>query len=289
MGLESMRAFAAPALLAAACVVGRAVPLPAPAHPQDLRAAPSAPVTRAEREAFLSGANIVGEAELSSGARQPWRVSLDDGRRKHDATVQTSTSRDRSERDYRHNIAAYELDKALELNLVSPSVERTVNGQPAAVTWWVDDVLMDELTRRRQKIEPPDLEGWNRQVQAVRVFDELMANAYRKVSPASYLSTVWDNLLITRGWRIRLIDHTRTFGTARELENPESLTRCDRTLLNRLRQLNAGALKQQLGRYLTSEQLDALETRRALIVKCFDEQIASRGESAVLYDLPARQ
>jgi hypothetical protein len=153
----------------------------------------------------------------------------------------------------------------------------------------VDDVLMDELTRRRQQIEPPDPEGWNRQMQAVRVFDELMANAYRQISPASYLSSIWDNLLITREWKIRLIDHTRTFGTTRKLENPESLTRCDRALLSRLRELNAGALKQQLGRYLTSEQLDALETRRVQVVKCFDEQIASRGEGAVLYDLPPRR
>ncbi len=263
--------------------------LPAAAQAQEPRAAASSLVTRADREAFLLRANITSEAGLSSGGRQPWRVSLDDGKRKHDAAVETSASRDPSQRDYRFNIAAYELDKALELNLVSPSVERTVNGQPAAVTWWVDDVLMNELARREQKIEPPDLEGWNRQMQAVRVFDELMANAYRNISPAFYTSTVWDNLLITTEWRIWLIDHTRTFRTTRELENPQSLTRCDRTMLNKLRELNAEVLTKKLGKFLTSEQLDALETRRALIVKHLDEQIARKGEGAVLYDLPSRQ
>lgn len=53
-----------------------------------------------------------------------------------------STSRDPLQRDYRFNVAAYELDKALELDLVSPSVERAVNHRPAALTWWVDDVLI---------------------------------------------------------------------------------------------------------------------------------------------------
>ena len=263
--------------------------LQAVAQAQEPRAVPLSLVTRAEREAFLLRATIISDAGPSSGATQPWRVSLDDGQRKHDAAVETSTSPDPSQRDYRFNIAAYELDKALELNLVSPSVERTVNGQPAAVTWWVNDVLMNELARRGQKIEPPDLEGWNRQMQAVRVFDELMDNAYRNINPAFYMSTVWDNLLITREWRIWLIDHTRTFGTSRELENPQSLTRCDRTMLKKLRELNTEAFKQKLGKFLTSEQLDALETRRALIVKHFDEQIARKGEGAVLYDLPSRQ
>ena len=35
----------------------------------------------------------------------------------------------------------------LQLGLVVPSVPRTVNGQPAAVTWWLDDVLMSEQER----------------------------------------------------------------------------------------------------------------------------------------------
>ena len=142
--------------------------LPAAAQAQEQRVTPSSLVTRAEKEEFLLKANILSEAGPPSGV---WRVTLDDGNRKHDAAVETSTSRDPSQRDYRLNVAAYELDKALELNLVSPSVERTVKGHPAALTWWVDDVLMDELGRRRKNIEPPDPYSWNKQMQAVRVFD----------------------------------------------------------------------------------------------------------------------
>jgi hypothetical protein len=253
---------------------------------QEQPAVPKSPMTRAEREAFLLNATIVGEATLAPGTR---RVSLVDGQREHDASVEASSSRDPLQRDYKSNVAAYEVDKLLELNLVSPSVERTVNGRPATLTWWVDDVLMDELSRRRQNIEPPDLERWTQQMQAVRVFDELIANAYRSMSPASYLSTVWDNLLITREWRIWLIDHTRAFGTSRRLQHPESLTQCSRAVLTRLRVPNHEALERQLGRLLSSEQVDALEARRALIVKHFDELIARRGEGAVLYHLPSRR
>jgi len=262
--------------------------MPSAASTQEQRAAPSLPMTRAEKEEFLSKAGIVDEGDTSTGSKF-WRVTLDDGKRKHDAAIETSTSRDASQRKYRFNVAAYELDKALELNFVVPSVERTIKGQPAAFTWWVDDVLMNEQSRRGQKIEPPDPDRWNKQMQVVRVFDELIANAYRKVSPAFYLATMWDNLLITKEWRIWLVDHTRTFGTSRQLENPESLAQCERAMLNKLRELTRVAMKQKLEKYLDVEQLDALEARRELLIKHFAEEITLKGEGAVLYDLPPRQ
>jgi hypothetical protein len=262
--------------------------MPSAATAQEQRAAPSLPPTRTEKEEFLSKANIVDEGDTSTGSKF-WRVTLDDGMRKHDAAIETSTSRDASQRNYRFNVAAYELDKALELNFVVPSVERTIKGQPAAFTWWVDDVLMNEQSRRGQKIEPPDPDRWKKQMQVVRVFDELIANAYRNVGPAFYLATMWDNLLITKEWRIWLVDHTRAFGTRRQLENTGSLTQCDRAMLSKLRELTKEAMRQKLEKYLAPEELDALETRRELIVRHFAEQIALKGEGVVLYDLPPRQ
>ena len=146
--------------------------MPSTAGTQEQPVAPSVPMTRAEKEEFLLKASIVDEGDTSTGSKF-WRVTLDDGKRKHDAAIETSTSRDASERNYKFNVAAYELDKALELNFVAPSVERTIKGQPAAFTWWVDDVLMNEQSRRGQKIEPPDPDRWKKQMQVVRVFDEL--------------------------------------------------------------------------------------------------------------------
>ena len=39
-----------------------------------------------------------------------------------------------------------------------------VNGKPAAVDWWVDDVQFDEEGRRDKKVEPPDPNSWTRQL-----------------------------------------------------------------------------------------------------------------------------
>ena len=235
-----------------------------------------------EIDEFLRSAPIVSERALGSGAI---RVTLDDGIRKHDAQVLAVHNGDPAERElYILDVAAYELDKALDLDLVVPSVVRTINGQPSAVSWWVDDVAMAEVERRRRQIQPPDPERWARQMQSVRIFDELISNMYRDISPAFYLSVVWDNLLITTDWRIVLIDHTHSFRTASQLEHPESLMRCDRALIGKLRDLNLDGFKQKLGAYLAAAQLEALETRRELLVKHFDELIARNGEGAVLYE-----
>jgi len=271
--------------------------LPVATHVQEPRAAPSSLITPAEKERFLLQASIVSERQTPERP-YAWRITLDDGKRKHDAAVETEDGTTPTQRNYRFNVAAYELDKALELHLVAPSVVRTLDGRPASVTWWVDDVAMMERDRREKKIEPPDADRWNNQIQAVRLFDELTANPYRNIGPDRSLSAtdtgpppdyLWMELLITRDWRLWLIDHTATFRTRKQLEHPQSLTRCDRALLGKLRELNKEAFQQKLAKYLSAEQLDVLEARRALLVKHFDEQIARKGESAVLYDLPPRR
>ena len=218
--------------------------------------------TRAEREAFLSKASVVTDAP--SDGRPSWRASLDDGTRRHDASIVTVDGSGPTRGDYRFNVAAYELDKLLDLNLVLPSVERLVSGRPASVIWWVDDFAMNELDRRRKRIDAPDSERWARQVQAVRVFDELISNTYRDTAPPLYLNTVWDNLLITTDWSIWLTDHTGAFRTRQDLQDPDSLVRCPRTVLGRLRML--------ITRYLRGWTL-----------------IRRIGEADVLYDLFRRR
>jgi hypothetical protein len=261
--------------------------LPAPAHGTEQAGTPSSWETRDEREAFLSKASVVTAAPTDG--RLSWRATLDDGTRRHDASVVTEDGSGPTRRNYKFNVAAYELDKLLGLNLVVPSVERPVNGRPASVIWWVDNFAMNELDRRRKGIDPPDPDGWGRQVQAVRVFDELISNTYRDTAPPLYLNTVWDNLLITTDWTIWLTDHTGAFRTRQDLQDPDSLARCPRGVLGRLRVLNKEGLRQALARYLSSQQLDALDVRRVLLLRHFDHQIESRGEADVLYDLPPRR
>jgi len=238
-------------------------------------------LTQADMERFLKTARIAEtKRQITSNSR---RVVLDDGKMRHDASIQTvnvtrgefEASQDTAvnvKDSYRFNIAAYELSKILGLNMVPPCVEREVDGMPAAVTWWVDDVLMDEFERLRANTQPPDPEKWMRQVNIVRVFDQLVFNTDRNRS----------NLLITKDWKLWMIDHTRTFHVSKNLLQPENLTRCDRNLLQRLKTLNGTELTQKLK--LNAVEIEALLARRDAIIEQFDRIIAQKGEQAVLYD-----
>ena len=258
----------------------------APVRATAERAAAAAGLSQAEKEAFLLNARIVKQWHIPRGVRNTRQAILDDGKMRHEAHIQTveislpayQTQRG-VERDfhdtYKYNIAAYELAKILELDTVPPSVERKVDGQTAAVTWWVDDKMFDEVDRVRKKIQPPDLESWNKQIYAVRVFDELIYNTDRNMG----------NLVITKDWNIWMIDHTRAFRLQKSLENPKNLVQCDRKLLARLRELNKETLRQQLGKCLTGPEIDGILARRDKVVKFFDDEIAGKGEAAVLYNL----
>ena len=246
-------------------------------------------LSRAEMEEFLSKAKVVERKNLSMGITNSQRATLDDGRLKHDAHIQivdiqkasfqTASRTELNFRDsYKFNMAAYELDKLLELNMVPVSVERKVGGNMAAVTWWVDDTLMTELDRKKKKMEPPHLNTWNPQMYVCRVFDQLIYNTDRNLG----------NLVITKDWKIWMIDHTRAFRTMKGLAAPENLVQCDRKLLAKLRELTKDALTKGLERYLNSREIDGLLARRDKIVNFFDGQIAKKGEAGVLFDLDGR-
>ena len=90
---------------------------------------------------------------------------------------------------------------------------------------------------------------------AVRIFDELISNRYRNMNPERFerpdgtvtpFDASWVELVITQDWRIWLIDHTETFRVRKQLEHLQSLTRCDRSLLVKLRKLNKEVFQQRL-------------------------------------------
>jgi hypothetical protein len=53
-----------------------------------------------------------------------------------------------------------------------------------------------------------------------------------------------------------------------------------------LKGLTQGVVEQTLGRWLGKLELEGLMARRDLIVKFFEQEIATKGEAVVLYDFP---
>ena len=248
-------------------------PSPAAAASQPTAAQPAVPkLSDAEMEDFLLHAKVVKTKGISKGITGTVRATLTDGKITHDAHIQTIDERQQQfnganggvEFDFRDswtfNVAGYEVDRLIGMNLVPVSVERRWNYKDAAFTWWLDDVMMDEQERLKRKQEPADVGMWNQQMQMVRVFDELIANVDRNLG----------NLIISKDWRLWPIDHTRAFRTNHELKKPANVTRADRAVVERMKALDKETLRKATSKYLTTFQIDAILARRDAIVKRLD-------------------
>ena len=247
-------------------------------------------LTREQKEEFLRTARIVRIRNIPVGVTHPRRATLTDGKITHDAHVQTVDIHKAVHEtptgkiigfvdSYKYNIAAYRLDRLLGLKMIPISVERKVQGETAAVTWWIDDILMTEGQRKRRKISAPNSDLWNKQMYCLRVFDQLIYNFDRNLG----------NVPITTDWRIHMIDHTRAFRREKKLKAEKDLVQCDRRLLAAMRGLTYETLESELRPYLSKSEIKALLARRDLIVEYFDNAVAEKGEQAVLYDLPPQQ
>ena len=280
-------AFVVVALLAGPTFAADTAVKPAPAVGQvDGTASPTAVLTDEEMEQFLLNATVLKTKSFSKGVTKARRVSMSDGRMTHDAQIQDvdiekaifEVSPKHTEINFkdlfRYNTAAYRLSRLLGLDNVPVSVERIVDGKPAAVTWWLDDVAMEEGDRAKKKIEGNGLRRRNYWA-VMTVFDELIQNRDRNGG----------NILWASDWRLWMIDHTRAFRLGKSLLQPKTLTVCDRALLDRLRGLTRPALAAAVGKTLTAPEIDALMSRRDLIVKLFDERVARLGPAAVLFAL----
>ena len=246
----------------------------------------AADLTRDEREDFLRNARVVSMKTLGMGVTQSRKAVMDDGTIQHPAHLQTIDESkpafqtmfgtELNFRDsYKYNVAAYELAKLIGLDyMVPPSVVRKAAGSVGAVTWWVDDVQFTNLERTKKNVEPPDINSWNKQMNIVHVFDQLIHNTDRNLG----------NLLITTDWRIWMIDHTRAFRMMKRCANPRVLRQIDRELLDNLRKLDRSAVTERLQPYLTKPEIEGLMARRDEIVNFFDQKIAAQGQAAVVFE-----
>ena len=266
-------------LLALTCAAGTAA-AQAPA------AAPAPTLTQEEMGTFLLKAEIGRMRSAGAGVTDSKRATLTNGTITHDAHIQTvdeartvfaagKKSETNFKDTYRFNVAAYRLATLLGLR-VPVSVERRVNGAMAAVTWWVDDVAMDEEGRNKQKAPlGPDPVRTTQQLSVMRAWDELIENKDRNQG----------NILWTKDWTMWLIDHTRAFRLNHKLTSPERLTRIDREMFTRLRGLTRESIEKAVGDSLKKDELSALVARQEALVKHFEDRIARAGEANVFFSV----
>jgi len=249
------------------------------------KALKSPQLTPSEMETFLLQAKVVDIRHAGGGVTGSQRATLTDGMFTHDVHIQSvdiaqtlfkaGRYTELNFKDsYRFNIAGYRLARLLGLTVVPMSVERSVNGNAAAVTWWVDDVQMDEGERVKRRTMGPKPIRTSNQMQLMHIWDELIQNRDRNQG----------NILWTNDWTMWLIDHTRAFRLGDELQKPEELRRIDRGLLARLKELTKNSVAKAVGESLHESEQEAVLQRRDRIVRLFEKRAAKVGDAAVYVD-----
>lgn len=237
-----------------------------------------------DKENFLRRATIVTVVEIGHGVTKPIRATMELRGVRHFGKIQV-INKELSDffgedkkpvpmmDSWRFNIAAYKVDRLLGLKMATVAVRRAYQGKPAAFSWWVDDVMFEEVDRIKKGLEPPDPEDFERQRAVSRVFDELVFNIDRNLS----------NLLITKSWRIALIDHSRCFTPYPGIRNKANLTRCSRPLLESMKKLNSAGIAGAVQRLLTTAETGAMLARRDKIVAFLEQEAKEKGEASVLF------
>lgn len=233
---------------------------------------------------FLETAKVVATRPIGKGITGALRVTLSDGVLTHDAAFQSvaidpvSDGRRRAGEmrfadHYRFNVAAWRLATLLGLGHMMPvTIERRVAGKLGALSWWVDDVAMDEAAREAKNAQPPDALAFSRQRQRMLVFAELVRDMDRNKG----------NVVYTSDWRLVMLDFTRAFRIDARLRSGELAT-CDRSLYTTLQTLTREAVEQAVGTTLSGSEIRGVMRRRDLLVEHFTKLIAERGEARVLY------
>ena len=251
--------------------------------------AQDAPVTAEQQREFLRNAKVVSSRPIGKGITGSLRLTLTDGTITHDAGFQTIDDRTSDEDrrqmrkragelnfvdSYKYNIAAYEIARLIGLDHMMPTtVERRHQGRTGSLTWWVDDVLMDEAEREKSPNQPPSPLEFQRQRMRMVVFAELVGDVDRNKG----------NVLYTKDWRVVMLDFTRAFRLHTNLRLPNGLSTISRDLWMHLQKLTRNDVRRVADDYLTLEESAALMRRHRALVEHYSRLIKLNGEGSVLY------
>lgn len=237
---------------------------------------------------FLQTAEVVSDPEVFDdlAITSPRRMELSDGRQtlrvifKDENTLYRDAFHYGDGRkvtmvkdSYLHEIAAFELDLLLGLELVAPCVERKLFKRKGSVCLWVGD-SMSEVDRRELGLEPPDMKTWNRQMDMVRLFKQL-------ISDQDFANN--RNIVVDSNFRIYKADSSMAFYRKKALIDRLHPTKYPPRFLTALENLDPDEFDERLKPWLFKAQRKSVWERRDRILERARELVAEQGEDEVLY------
>lgn len=219
-------------------------------------------------EEFLSTAEIISRQSTKEGRTKPFKVTLESGDKKIQAIFKYKNSSGSEGRGrmkkrgtpdrYKHEVAAYKLDRMLGIGLTPVTVERTIAGKSGSLQLWIEDLMSDLAVNQNQLAYNGYCDQYG-QINLMNNFDYLIMNADRNQSNIMYSQA---------DWQIWFIDHSKSFGT--KTKRPKILRSEDIVVTDSFRKALEGLTQEKLATlssWLSKSQIEAIWKRRNLMIE----------------------
>jgi hypothetical protein len=222
-------------------------------------------------EEFLKTAKVAKMETVPIGVTKPLRAVFEEGALVRRAAWKPLAPSYRSgfRESYKAELAAYALDRVLDMHQVPPVVERTIDRSTGAMVYWIENIKPWDIKT------PPQGPGirWAQQVSRMRLFDQLIANIDRNAG----------NLLYDDDWHLFLIDHSRAFTERNNINGTTAPTRIERAYWEKIEALTPEQLQTALGQWLSPNEIKSIFTRRDKMREAIKKLAKERGEANVFF------
>jgi hypothetical protein len=227
--------------------------------------------TESAIEEFLRTADIQRLEDVPIGVTKPRRAVFTPGGPVTRAAWKALAPSYRTgfRESYKAEIAAYLLDRMLDLHMVPPVVERKIDRSAGAMIYWIENTKMWDIKKPPVGPEPK----WSEQVSRMKMFDQLTANIDRNAG----------NMLYDDDWHLFLIDHSRAFIERKDLKGIAAPNRIDKAVWTKMDALTKESLQTALGEWLSLKEIDALLARRDRMRDAINKSVAANGAGNVFF------
>ncbi len=241
---------------------------------------------RDDIEELLKTAKIIRYEDIGEGVTKPYHLFLS----KTDRDIEGCWKNPKGKQSgylegWQYEIAAYEMDKLLDLRMVPPTVERVFSGKKGSLQFWLQGG-MNDLVRQEQNITIPKehQNRWIKRKYLTRAFDCLIANEDR----------TQQNIRYTDDWRTILIDHSQSFRSSSKftkqlmygrngIKAVKLIRQLPREFAAKIRDLDFEKIKNAVGPLLKDKEIKAILKRKELLLKDIEEMIKEIGEHNFYY------
>ena len=236
----------------------------------------SADLSSREIEAFLKTGPIVSvKKDATTGRTMPWKITLDDGKIKMQGMFKRVHAPwpDPMVDSYKYELAAYELSKLLDLEIIPPTVEREIEGAKGSLQYFVPGCI-SETDRERLLLQPPDLKAFLGRLDEIKVFEALVNDTCLDKA---------DILIQQPGWKVYRVDFAEAFAPTPGLSADCPINRCPRRLFEHLQNTARRIVESTLQSYLSKDEIGAILDRKKRIIARLEGLMKTEGERNVLY------